>query len=328
MASDKMKPESTRLKLPRVSLESGGGILVALLILMMVLSLASPKFLTYNNLVIVARQSVFIMIIGLGMTFVIAMGGIDLSVGAILSLCGVVMARMMLDGQNVWLAMACGLLLGIGLGVINGILIAVLKFPDFIATLGTLSIIRGIVMVFTHGVPFFGLRIPTFQFFAQSWLGPLPVPVIITAILCVIMWILLQRTQFGRHVVAIGSNQEAARLVGIRIPRIKILVYALSGLMAAISGLLLTSRLEAAMPEAGAGYELQVIAAVVIGGTSLSGGKGHIFGTVFGALVMTVVLNGLNLLRIDVFWHQVVIGSIILIAVGIDRFSQRRAGRL
>jgi len=316
--------QSNILSSLRIDFSKGGGVIIAFVLLCLVLTIASPRFLTAENLMIVARQTVFVMIIGFAMTFVIAMGGIDLSVGATLALCGVVAARMMLDGYSVWLAMLAGLILGILIGTINGLLIAKLGITDFIATLGVMSILRGIIMVFTHGVPFFGLQIPTFQWFAQGYIGPIPVPVIITAILFVICSFMLSRMRIGRFVVAIGSNQDAARLVGIDIPRVKITIYAFCGLMAAISGLLLTSRLEAAMPEAGLGYELDVIAATVIGGTSLSGGRGNLFGTVVGAMVMGVVRNGLNLLNINVFWHQVVIGSIILIAVGIDRLSQQR----
>jgi len=317
--------QSNILSSLRIDFSKGGGVIIAFVLLCLVLTIASPRFLTAENLMIVARQTVFVMIIGFAMTFVIAMGGIDLSVGATLALCGVVAARMMLDRYSVWLAMLAGLMLGILIGTINGLLIAKLGITDFIATLGVMSILRGIIMVFTHGVPFFGLQDPTFQWFAQGYIGPIPVPVIITAILFVICSFMLSRMRIGRFVLAIGSNQDAARLVGIDIPRVKITVYAFCGLMAAISGLLLTSRLEAAMPEAGVGYELDVIAATVIGGTSLSGGRGNLFGTVVGAMVMGVVRNGLNLLNINVFWHQVVIGSIILIAVGIDRISQQRS---
>ena len=310
-----------------IDFSKGGGIVIAFLLLCLILTIASPKFLTASNLLIVARQTVFVMIIGFAMTFVIAMGGIDLSVGAILSLCGAVTARMLLDGYNVWLSMLTALVLGTFIGIVNGFLIARLGITDFIATLGMMSILRGVIMVFTHGVPFFGLQIPTFQWFAQGYIGPLPVPVIITAILFFICLFILTRMRLGRFVLAIGSNQDAARLVGINISRVKIIVYAFCGLMCAISGLLLTSRLEAAMPEAGTGYELDVIAATVIGGTSLAGGRANLFGTVVGAMVMGVVRNGLNLLSINVFWHQVVIGSIILIAVGIDQLSQRQLSR-
>jgi ribose transport system permease protein len=311
----------------RIDFSKGGGIIVAFLLLCFVLTLASPRFLTATNLLIVARQTVFVMVIGFAMTFVIGMGGIDLSVGAILALCGAVTARLLLDGVNVWIAMLAALVLGTFIGMVNGFLIAKLGMTDFIATLGMMSILRGIIMVFTHGVPFFGLQVPTFQWFAQGYIGPIPVPVIITAILFFICLFILTKMRLGRFVLAIGSNQDAAGLVGINIARVKIMVYAFAGLMSAISGLLLTSRLEAAMPEAGMGYELDVIAATVIGGTSLAGGRANLFGTVVGAMVMGVVRNGLNLLSINVFWHQVVIGSIILIAVGIDRLSQRQLSR-
>jgi len=311
----------------RLDFSKGGGIVIAFLVLCMVLTIASPRFLTATNLLIVARQTVFVMIIGFAMTFVIGMGGIDLSVGATLALCGAVTARLLLDGVNVWVAMLAALVLGTFIGAVNGFLIAKLGMTDFIATLGMMSILRGIIMVFTHGVPFFGLQIPTFQWFAQGYIGPIPVPVIITALLFLVCLFILKKTRLGRFVLAIGSNQDAARLVGINIAEVKIIVYAFCGLMAAASGLLLTSRLEAAMPEAGEGYELDVIAATVIGGTSLAGGRANLLGTVVGAMVMGVVRNGLNLLSINVFWHQVVIGSIILIAVGIDQLSQRRLSR-
>lgn len=305
-------------------LRKGGGVFIAFFILCVALSIASPRFLSPENLMIVARQTVFIMIIGFAMTFVIGMAGIDLSVGAILAICGAVVAKMLLMGINVWICVAAGMALGTFIGMINGVFIAVFGLSDLIVTLGVMSILRGIIMVFTHGVPFFGIQVPTFQYFAQGYLFGIPVPVIFTACLFLFCVFLMNKTKFGRFVLAIGSNKDAAELVGIDIVKIKVIVYSLSGLFSAISGILLTSRLEAAMPEAGMGYELQVIAATVIGGTSLTGGKGRLFGTVIGAMVMGVIQNGLNLLAINVFWHQVVIGSIILIAVGIDRLSQRK----
>jgi ribose transport system permease protein len=317
-------PQGGILSNLRIDFSRGGGIIIAFVALCVVLTIASPKFLSTENLMIVARQTVFVMIIGFAMTFVVAMGGIDLSVGATLALTGAVAARLMLDGTNVFVAMLVALLLGTFIGAINGFLIAKIGMTDFIATLGVMSILRGIIMVFTHGVPFFGLQIETFQWFAQGFFGPVPVPVVITALLFILCAFVLAKTRIGRYVLAIGSNQDAARLVGIDIPRVKIMIYAFCGLFAAIAGILLTSRLEAAMPEAGTGMELDVIAATVIGGTSLAGGRGNLFGTVVGAMVMGVVRNGLNLLSINVFWHQVVIGSIILIAVGIDRLSQQQ----
>jgi ribose transport system permease protein len=228
----------------------------------------------------------------------------------------------MLSGIPVWIALIITLLLGTFIGFINGILIARFGLSFVIATLGMMSILRGLVMVITHGVPFFGLQIPSFQYLAQGYIGPIPFPIILTGILLAFCMIIMNKAKLGRYVLSVGSNEQAAGLVGIQIRKVKILVYSMSGLFSAISGILLTSRMEAAMPEAGTGWELDVIAATIIGGTSLSGGKGNLLGTVVGALMMAVVRNGLNLLEVNVFWHQTVIGVIIIIAVAIDRISQ------
>jgi len=306
---------------------SGGGLIIAFIILFVGLSIASPYFLSFDNIIIVIRQAVFVAIIGFGMTFVISMGGIDLSVGATLAIAGIIIADIILKGTNIYLAILLVLMLGVLIGFINGVIIAKIGVTDFIATLAMMSILRGIIMVYSKGMPIFGLRFPEFQVLAQGFLGPIPVPVIIAAVLLVLCLYLFNRTKFGRYTVSIGSNAEAARLVGINIPKIKILVYTLTGLLAALSGILLTSRLEAATPEAGSGYELDVIAATVIGGTSLSGGRGNLIGTAVGAVLMAMVRNGLNLLNINVFWHQVIIGIIILIAVALDSFSSKRESK-
>lgn len=308
----------------RPDLSRGGGILIAFLVLCTALSFASPHFLTFDNLILVARQSVFIMIVALAMTFVIAMGGIDLSVGSTMAAAGMLAAALLSAGLPVVVAVPAALLLGLAVGLFNGALIAVLGMADFIVTLGVMSVMRGLIMVYSEGVPVFGLRVPGFQWLAQGYVGPIPVPVLIGVILFAICWVLLYRTEFGRQIIAIGSNAKAAALIGVPIRRTRILVYGLSGLFAAAAGILLTSRLEAAMPEAAIGYELDVIAAVVIGGTRLAGGRGVLIGTVIGALVMGVVRNGLTLLQVNTFWHQVVIGAIILLAVAIDRYSSRK----
>jgi ribose transport system permease protein len=303
----------------------GGGILLAFVLLCAALSFASPYFLTADNLLLVARQSVFIMIVALAMTFVVAMGGIDLSVGSTMAVAGMCAAALLSAGVSTGLAVGAALMLGLLVGLANGALIAGLGMADFIVTLGMMSILRGLIMVYSEGVPIFGLRVPGFQYLAQGYVGPIPVPVLIGAFLFVLCAVLLYRTEFGRRVIAIGSNAQAARLVGVPIERTRILVYGICGTFAAGSGVLLTSRLEAAMPEAAAGYELDVIAAVVIGGTRLAGGRAILIGTVIGALVMGVVRNGLTLLQVSTFWHQIVIGVIILLAVAIDRYSSGRA---
>jgi ribose transport system permease protein len=312
-----------RFILTGVTKSSSFGIGLAFVLLVVGLSIASPTFLTLSNLTDVTRQAVPVAIIAFGATFVIGMGGIDLSVGSTLALSSIVSAHMMLSGINVYLAVLAGLMLGALIGSINGVLIAKVGITDFIVTMAVMVISRGIINVYTEGIPKTGLSNPSFQFLGQGLIGPLPMPVIDTVALFGICFFLLYRTRFGRYTLSIGSNTDAARLVGINIPKIKILVYAMTGLLSALAGILLTSRLEAAMPEAGGGYELDVIAAVVMGGTSLAGGKASLMGTAIGAVLMTVVRNGLNLLNVNTFWHQVVIGTIILIAVAADRVRSK-----
>ncbi len=303
------------------------GVFIAFIVLCIVLSIASPVFLKLDNILKLSRQAVWFAIMGFGMTFVIGMGGIDLSIGSTLAMCGLLLADMMLAGVNIYLAIVIVLLVGAFIGFINGLIIAKVGIADFIATLAVMSITRGLVMVYSKGLPIYGLRFPEFQFVGQGYLGPIPVPIIWALMIMGICFYLMYRTKFGRYTLSIGSNAEAAKLVGINIPKIKIIVYSLMGLLAAAAGVILTSRLEAAMPEAGEGYELDVIAATVIGGTSMAGGKASIIGTAIGALMMATVRNGLNLLNVNTFWHQVVIGVIILIAVIIDKLSTKSINR-
>lgn len=323
LKSERPWTEAARSKLSG----SSGGIVVAFLIIVIGLSIAAPQFLTLENITDVTRQAVFIAIIAFGATFVIGMGGIDLSVGSTLALSSIVMADLILRGSNIYLAMLVCLVLGAFIGLINGFLIAVVGISDFIVTLAVMVITRGIIMVYTEGIPKTGVSDPAFRFFGQAVVGPFPMPVLVMLAVFALCFFLLYRTRFGRYTLSIGSNTEAARLVGIDIREIKILVYTFTGLLSALSGILLTSRLEAAMPEAGQGYELDVIAAVVMGGTSLAGGKASLIGTAIGAVLMAVVRNGLNLLNVNTFWHQVVIGALILIAVSADRFGAKRTAK-
>lgn len=303
----------------------GIGVILAFIVLATYLSISSPNFLTQSNIMIVIRQAVFVALMGIGMTFVIAEGGIDLSVGATLGFTGIIVAALIMGGMNIYLAIIITLVAGLLIGLTNGLLITQLHMPDFIATLGTLSIMRGLILLYTNGVPIYGLRFPEIQWFAQGFIGPIPVPIIILALLVAIFMYILRKTKLGRYTLAIGTNNEAARLVGININKIKLIIYSLSGFLSAVAGILLTSRTEAAVPTAGQGYELDVIAAVVIGGTSMTGGKANLIGTIIGAILMTTVRNGLNLLGINALLHQVVIGIFILIAVGIDsRISQSK----
>ncbi|MDA9433658.1 ribose ABC transporter permease [Bradyrhizobium sp. CCBAU 51627] len=304
---------------------SGGasGIVIALIVLIVALGVASPRFLSVGNLTDITRQAVFVAIIAFGATLVIAMRGIDLSVGSTLAFTGLIAADLMNCGFNPFVGVAASLAVGTLIGIVNGVLVAKVRIADFIVTMAMMVITRGLIMVYTEGIPLTGLSNPSFQAFGQGFVGFVPMPVLVTILTFAAVYFLLYQTRFGRYTLSIGSNPEAARLVGIRIDRVKIAVYALTGFLAALSGVLLTSRLEAAMPEAGEGYELDVIAAVVMGGTSLAGGKASLLGTAAGAVLMAVVRNGLNILNVNTFWHQVVIGAIILLAVCADKFGGR-----
>lgn len=259
------------------------------------------------------------------MTFVISLGGIDLSVGSTVGISGMVLAAMILGGQNIYLAILVVLLLGALIGLVNGILVTKLGMAYFIATLGTMSILRGMIYVYTKGIPLYGLKYPEIQFFGQGYIGPVPVPIILTLLLLAVSCYLFYKTRFGRYTVSIGSNEDAARLVGIHVDKIKILVFVLSGVFCAVAGIILASRSEAAVPTAGNAYEMDAIAATVIGGTSMSGGKGNMLGTALGAILMATIKNGLSLLNVNTFWHQVVIGLFILFAVALDGFATKRA---
>lgn len=312
-------------RIKAITTKSGFGLICAFIVVFVALSFASESFLTLRNIFTMLNQSSFIAIIAMGMTLVIAMGGIDLSVGAILSLTGLLLGDMLLRGVNVYLAILITLVIGFFIGFINGILITKAKITDFIATLATLTIMGGIVLVYTKGLPFFGLEWPQFAWFGQGVVLGIQVPLIIAGIIAVIFYFITYKTRFGRHTISIGSNTDAAKLVGIQVDKIKILVYCLSGLLSALTGILIASRVSTAMPNAGVDYNLKVIAAVVIGGTSLAGGKANIPGALIGAVLMIMVSNGLTILNINSNYQNIVLGIIILLAVGSDVFSSRRS---
>ncbi len=296
------------------------GPLIGLLLIVIIITIMSPNFLTLNNLLNVLRQVSINALIAFGMTFVILTGGIDLSVGSILALTGAVTAGVMASGMDPLLAMFLGLLLGAVLGAINGVIIAKGKVAPFIATLATMTIYRGLTLVYTEGKPISGLGdSQAFQLLGKGYFFGIPVPVITMAITFGILYFILKKTTFGRRVYAVGGNEEASRLSGISVDRIKIYVYALTGMLAALAALILTSRLNSAQPTAGNMFELDAIAAVVLGGTSLTGGRGWIVGTLIGALIIGVLNNGLNLIGVSSFFQQVVKGAVILVAVLLDR---------
>lgn len=300
------------------------GPLLALLLISGVLSVMSRDFLTVNNLLNVLRQVSINALIAFGMTFVILLGGIDLSVGAVLALSSVAIATMMAAGMDPILATLCGVLAGAALGAVNGIIISRGKVAPFIATLGTMTVFRGLALVFSDGRPITGFNSEFFSMLGAGYIANvIPVPVITTLIAFIALWFILKKTVFGRHVYAVGGNEEASLISGVKTGRIKLWVYTLSGGLSALAGVILTSRLNSAQPNAGMGYELDAIAAVVLGGTSLSGGRGWIVGTLIGAVLIGVLNNGLNLLSVSSFYQQVIKGSVILLAVLLDRSAKK-----
>jgi ribose transport system permease protein len=323
----------TALKLPTHQLSRFQS-LIALFILCLVLSILSDRFLTTANAWNVMRQVSVNICLSVGMTLVILTAGIDLSVGSILALCGAVTASLLKNGLafeslNLFVGFAplgavmVGLALGVGLGWFNGWTITRFNVPPFVATLAMLTIARGLTMLWTGGFPINGLG-EQFAFLGTGWFLGIPMPVWITAVIVALAVVLTNKTRFGRYVYAIGGNERAARLSGIAISKVKMSVYALAGGLAAVGGILVTSRLDSAQPNAGISYELDAIAAVVIGGTSLSGGKGSILGAVLGGVIIGVLNNGLVLLNVSPFWQQVVKGLVILLAVMIDKANPRK----
>lgn len=296
---------------------------IALIILMTVITIINSNFLTANNLLNLLLQVTSNALIAFGMTFVILTGGIDLSVGSILALSSALTAGLLGSGMPVTLAILISLILGCILGMMNGLLISYGKLAPFIVTLATMTIFRGATLVYTNGNPITkGLSDSfLFQFLGQGYIVGIPFPVIIMFIVFIVLYVLLHKTAFGKSVYAIGGNEKAAYISGVKLNKVKIIIYSISGIMASISGLIITSRLSSAQPTAGVSYEMDAIAAVVLGGTSLSGGKGRILGTLIGALIIGVLNNGLNIIGVSAFWQQVVKGVVILIAVLIDRFK-------
>lgn len=303
------------------------GVYLGLLGLCIILTIASPNFLTLNNILNVVRQSSIIAIMGIGMTFVILTGGIDLSVGSVLAISSVATCYVMVTMQlPLVLGLIGGLLMGTVFGVCIGLLITRIGLPPFIATLAAMSIARGLVLVITEGRPIFGLP-KSFEWFGGGYVGFIPAPVVIMAVLYAIGIIILRKTRLGLYAYSIGGNEEATRLSGVNTDKYKVIIYAISGLTAAISGIVLASRLRSAQPLAGLTYELDVIASCVIGGISLSGGEGTLVGTLGGALVIAVLRNGLNLLNVSAYWQQVTIGVVIAVAVAIDTMRKRKQAK-
>ena len=299
------------------------GTLIGLAVLCAILWILTPYFLTVSNLLNIAEQTSINAIVAVGMTFVILSGGIDLSVGSIVALSGVVLGAALQSGQPLPVALVLAAAVGLACGLGNGALVSWGGLPPFIVTLGTMSIARGAALLFTEGRPVSGFD-PGFRMLATGRVAFIPAPVIATILVYAIAHFVLTRTTFGRYVYAIGGNEEATRLSGVAIRFHKTMIYGVSGLMSAIAAIILTARLNSAQPIAGMMYELDAIAATVIGGTSLSGGSGSLAGTLVGALIMGVLRNGLNLLGVSSFLQQIVIGAVIVVAVLLDTILKRR----
>jgi ribose/xylose/arabinose/galactoside ABC-type transport system permease subunit len=299
------------------------GTLVGLVALCLLLSILTPHFLTVSNLLNVMEQTTINAIIAVGMTFVILTGGIDLSVGSLVALSGVVLASALQAGAPAPLAVLAGLGVGALSGLLNGVLITRGRLPPFIVTLGMMSIARGAALLYTQGRPVSGFG-ADFRSLSTGRILMVPFPVLVMGLVYVLAYLVLTRTRFGRYVYAIGGNEEATRLSGIPVAFHKTIVYAVSGLTSGTAAVLLTARLNSAQPIAGIMYELDAIAATVIGGTSLTGGTGTVAGTLVGALIMGVLRNGLNLLGISSFLQQIVIGLVIIVAVLVDSLVKRK----
>ena len=315
-----MTKKMERVDNPFISIIKGNiGIIVVLLLLFITLTFTSPVFLTSDNLITVLLQISINVFLALGMTFVIILAGIDLSVGAIIALTGTLTVGLIVSaGMPIYLAIIIGILIGTAIGFLNGVIVSQFKLPAFIVTLATMNIAQGIAYIYSGGQ---SQRITNDAFTSigtGQLFGFLPLPVLYMFIFIFIFSVLLNKTKFGTYIYAIGGNREAARLSGVATKKVEIAVYTLTGFLAAFAGIVLSARMYSGQPSVGQGYEMDAIAACVLGGVSMAGGRGRISGVVFGAIVIGIISNGLKLLGVISFWQLVVKGLIILIAILVD----------
>jgi ribose transport system permease protein len=301
-------------------------VLTALIVVAALISFATPYFLTTDNLMGVFRSFSLVAIMSIGMVMVIITGGIDLSVGSVLGLASLMTAIGFAQGLPTGVCVAGGLLVGLLFGLFNGLLVTVIRLPPFIATLGSLSIGRGLMYIITHGVPLTPDTPDVFSILGQGYVGVVPVPVVIMLVMTVVFSVIMRRTRFGRHVYATGGNETAARLSGVKTRRVKLLVYMLSGVIASVAGVVSFSRYLSAEPASGFGAELDVIAAAAIGGASLSGGVGSVEGAIIGAALAGIIANGVVLMNINTYAQQAITGAVILIAVSLDTWRHKTRG--
>ncbi len=299
------------------------GVIFGLFGIIAFFAVESPKyFFTFSNFMLISKQSSINALLAIGQMFVILTAGIDLSVGSMVGLAGAVTAGTVVATGSVFLGILAGLGTGAALGAINGVIVAIAKVPAFIATLAMMSAIAGTTLIYTQGQPIWNLP-ESFMYMGQGYILGIPFPVFLMTVIFVIAWIILALTKYGRYVYAVGGNIRAARAAGIKIKSILIAVYTISGFLAALAGIVLASRLGAAEPTAGKGYELDSIAAVVLGGTSLFGGEGWIVGTIVGAYIIGILSNGMTIMNISPYYQEVVKGIVILLAVMLTSFGKK-----
>lgn len=299
------------------------GVLIALVALCLALAALAPSFLSQYNLSVVARQASFVGLVALGQTLVLLLGGIDLSVGAVAGLSAIIGSLMLTQtGIHPYLVLPLTALFGMFLGSINGFFVAILRLNPFIVTLASWEIFAGMTLVITRGVPIRPLG-ETFRVFGQGSMFGVPVPVVIFLMAGAILTFVLARTRFGRNIYAIGGNRDAAELVGIRTARVEFMVFGLAGLFAALAGILYASRMDSGQPSVGEGWLMGAITAAIIGGTSLKGGQGTVVGTVFGALLMAFLANGIVLMNVSGYWERIIVGGVVLVAILVDLFRRK-----
>ncbi len=299
------------------------GTLVPLVLLIIIAYFVNNSFLSFGNIVSMLKASGFLLIASLGFTLVLISGGLDLSVGSMLALGGVIAGMSISSNVPIPLAIVFGLLVGLMLGLVNAITIYRFSVPPFIMTLGMLYIARGIVNIVTKGVPVYPLG-KEFQSLEQGTIVGIPNVVILAGILSIVVHVILKYTRIGRAIYAVGGNREAAQLSGISISRVYLFVYSVCAMLAALTGIMMAARLGSAQPGVGVGFELQVAVAVIIGGASMFGGAGSVFGTIVGALFTSVLSNSMTVMKISVYWQNLIIGSILVLAVIVDQLNRNR----
>jgi ribose transport system permease protein len=298
------------------------GILVVLVALVALMVVIAPNFATVDNLLNIARSISINAILAAGLTFVILTAGIDLSVGSIVAVSGVAGVLTAMSGAPSFVAVLVGILAGAAAGLINGLLVAYLSLAAFIVTLGTMTLLRGLAYTLTDGQPIVSTTL-NFRDIGNGYIAGIPAPVVVMAVVYLVAWFLLERTRYGRHIYAVGGNPEAARLAGVNVRRVVTSVYILGGACAGLAGVIFAARVVSAQPTAGTGYELDAIAAVVLGGTSLMGGRGRIYGTLIGSIILGVLSTGLILMNVQFFTQLLIKGFVIILAVAIDSLKQR-----